>query len=425
VSYEWYKKFLRLAKAANITLIRVWGGGLIEKESFYRLCDEYGIMVWQEFIQSSSGIDNIPSKRAEFLKLLSETAEEAVKEKRNHISLTFWCGGNELMDKGGVPSTYEDLNIALLKKICDEHDPQRLLLPTSASGPTEWIDNERPGKNHDVHGPWKYGGVEKHYAYFNASDSMLHSEFGNDGMANLRTLKKILTKKNLKVTTVAENPVWRHHGEWWDTYQYRDRELFGEMTSLEDYIAVSQYMQAEGIRYAIESNRRRVWQNSGSIVWQLNEPWPNTACTCLVDYYAEPKLAYFFCADAYEPIHASLRYDKLVYAPGESFSAQLFAHNDLKETQADVSCVIKSDSGEKLAQFDYSLSLKENSCQKAGDIRITAPEGAAFFAECSVKAGKKTLKNTYMFFISKGEKLSINAIEKFTAEYRGKRKYKV
>lgn len=160
---ERYERFIKLAAEANVNLIRVWGGGIIEKEAFYDLCDRYGIMVWQEFIQSSSGIDNIPSKRPEFLALLAKTAEAAVLEKRNHVSLTYWSGGNELMDSRGIPSTFEDENIALLLGITSRLDPDRLMLPTSASGPSEGLNIADPDANHDVHGPWKYGGTEEHY----------------------------------------------------------------------------------------------------------------------------------------------------------------------------------------------------------------------------------------------------------------------
>ena len=76
-----YRELLEKARDANINLVRVWGGGLIEREIFYKLCDRYGIMVWQEFIQSSSGISNVPSELPEFLHLAAATATEAVNGK--------------------------------------------------------------------------------------------------------------------------------------------------------------------------------------------------------------------------------------------------------------------------------------------------------------------------------------------------------
>ena len=253
-----------------------------------------GFLVWQEFIQSSSGIDNIPSQQPRFLELLAEAATHAVKTKRHHVSLTIWSGGNELTDKNGVPATYEDPNIAMLKRIVQEHDPQRLFLPTSASGPREFLSDtpENKGRNHDVHGHWVYLGIEKHYKFYGASDSLLHSEFGVDGCSAVKSLKKFLSPANLKPCSMKENLVWRHHGEWWDVYD-RQRELFGENIDLKTFALGSQWVQAEGLRFIVEANRRRQWRNSGSIIWQFNEPWPNVSCTSLVDYCFEPKMAYY------------------------------------------------------------------------------------------------------------------------------------
>ena len=405
-----YEKLLRLARDAHVNLIRVWGGGIIEKEAFYDLCDEYGIMVWQEFIQSSSGIDNIPSKRPEFLELCAKTARVAVTEKRNHVSLTYWSGGNELMDENGIPSTFDDPNIAMLRGIVQELNPEILMLPTSASGPTEWFDPEDPSRNQDIHGPWKYEGAEGQYALYNRSTIILHSEFGVDGMSNLSSIETVLAPENRRVTTMGENYTWRHHGEWWDTYVYRERQLFGELESMEELVKLSQYMQAEGLRYAIEAHRRRAvtaapavlekgtvvtvpaQKNVGSIVWQFNEPWPNVSCTCMVDYYGQPKLVYDFYREAQAPVHVSLRYDKLVWKPGDIFTGAVVTHDDL-------GCGI--DSGTVRVLDD---SGRERPPVLAGNtLSLPVPEGSSFTVECTVSSGGKTRKNTYLFLVDQGQ----------------------
>ena len=120
-------------------LVRIWGGGYIECDALYEACNRLGIMVWQEFIQSSSGIDNVPSKQESFLNQLSETATEAVKRAAEHIlRLIIYGGGNELCDINGTPSTFSDSNIAMLRDIVKKYD-DRLMLPTSASGPNEFL----------------------------------------------------------------------------------------------------------------------------------------------------------------------------------------------------------------------------------------------------------------------------------------------
>jgi len=400
ITREIYDYYVFLLKNANINLVRIWGGGLIEKEYFYHLCDVNGIMVWQEFIQSSSGIENVPSTDAKFLELLKSTAEHAVKTKRNHVCHTVWSGGNELRDEDGKPITYENLNIGMLKDIVEKYDPGKLFLPSSASGPNEFLDIEQLGKNHDVHGNWKYGGVEEHYRIFNRSDSLLHSEFGVDGCSSFQSLKKFLGEKNLVLTDVKNNLVWRHHGEWWDTLG-RDIEIFGQFSSLEQFIKASQFIQAEGIRYALEANRRRKFKNSGSIVWQFNEPWPNAYCTSLVEYYGYPKMAYYWLRTAYSPVHASLSYDRLYYKPGDRFKGGIYAHNSLDATDVCIYYEILDAAGRAFEKDEIYIKIRADSAQLIKELQFTVPEfmRGVFFIRLKVTdfSGEVLSENLYIF----------------------------
>lgn len=435
VGRERYQRLLSIAKSGYVNLIRVWGGGIIEKEEFYDLCDEYGIMVWQEFIQSSSGIDNIPSKRPEFLELCEETARAVIPEKRNHTCLTFWSGGNELMDENGIPSTYEDENIAMLKAICEELSPEILMLPTSASGPTEWFDANDPSRNQDIHGPWRYEGVKNQYALYNHSTIILHSEFGVDGMSNLDSILTVLSPENRKVTTMDENYVWKHHGEWWDSYSVRERPIFGDLRGITDsdlgdlsvLVDLSQYMQAEGLRYAIEAHRRRsatasparladgdmitypAQKNVGSIVWQINEPWPNVSCTCMVDYYEQPKLAFLFYADAQKPLHASMRYNKFLWKVGETFEGTVFVNDDMNE--------------------GYDCVTAKASCEGvtlAGNrITFTVPENRdSFTVTVTLTKGGYEDSTEYLFLIGELGSAPIKPVIDFMKAYRESHKTK-
>ncbi|MHB1454250.1 MAG: glycoside hydrolase family 2 protein [Saccharofermentanales bacterium] len=372
---ERYAATLRMARDANINLVRVWGGGLIEKEIFYRLCDELGIMVWQEFIQSSSGMDNVPSQNPEFLTLAQATAEEATKTRRNHVSLTFWSGGNELTDAKGIPSTFEDPNLRMMRTIVKKNNPQIYMLPTSASGPHEFLDIGKPGENHDVHGPWKYMGVTEQYRCFNLSDSQLHSEFGVDGYANHDCLRQFLDPQNLVCQSMEENIVLRHNGEWWDTYA-RDSAIFGpfDKCELKEFIYCSQFIQAEGLRYALEANRRRAFRNCGSIIWQFNEPSPNASGTNIIDYYLKPKFAYYLLRDAYRPATPSLRYGKLLYGPCEQFVGQIVLLNDGGAFSDNLSVTVESTSGTRILDIAFDVRLTENRPAESEEITFNLPE---------------------------------------------------
>ncbi|BBH22313.1 hypothetical protein Back11_36580 [Paenibacillus baekrokdamisoli] len=324
VTNEQYSWMVRLMQQGNINMVRIWGGGLIEKSRFYELCDANGIMIWQEFIQSSSGVDNIPSQQPEFLQLLEQTARAALADRRNHVSLTVWSGGNELMSEPNKPSNDSDTNLAMLKALVSEYDPQRLFLPTSASGPVEYITDQK-GLGHDVHGHWKYMNTPEHYRLYGENDNLFHSEFGVDGVSRVKSLHKFLDESYRKPVSMQDSMVWRHHGEWWDTLA-RDETLFGPMNDLAVFSESSQWVQAEGLRFILEANRRRKFRNSGSIIWQLNEPWPNVSCTNLVDYYGEAKMAYYWTKQAFAPLHVSLDYRTLNTVPGERFSQGVYLH---------------------------------------------------------------------------------------------------
>lgn len=400
IEHDTVERFLRMAKEAHINLIRIWGGGLIESEYFYDLCDHYGLMVWQEFIQSSSGLDNVPSKDPEFLELCRRTAIHTVRTKQHHPCLTFWCGGNELEDASRVPATFEDENIAMLKQIVDCYDGKTFMLPTSATGFFEFLDITQPGKNYDVHGPWKYDGVETHYSTYNRSDSQLHSEFGVDGMGNLDTIRTVLSPENLKVQSMS-NPVWRYHGEMWDTLN-RDYQIFGPIAedALEDYILSSQFIQAEGIRYAVEANRRRAFANVGSIIWQFNEPWPNVSCTCLVDYFGKPKLAYYGLKLAFRSAYPSLRYEKLLFDPGEIADMQLFMTSDFASGAWNLSVrVIDSDGRVLFCLPHTTVIVGEGRSVQAADWKLFMPEFGAVTVELEACQDNHVVHNRYILFV--------------------------
>lgn len=322
-----YKRLLSLAKHAHCNLLRVWGGGLLEREEFYELCDRLGILVWQEFMQSSSGISNAPPTDDAYLAYVEQQARAMIPQKRNHPSLLLWCGGNELFDDTPRPQDEAHPVLGLLKSLVNELDPGRDWLPCSPSGPAVSPDPALCGKGtmHDVHGNWKYLGVEGQYELFNSVDPLFHSEFGVPGTANLGTLRKFLSPERLWPAD-STNETWIHHASWWLEHQQLN-QIFGQIDNIEDFVRAGQLIQAEGLRYGIEANRRRKWQCSGTIPWQLNEAFPNASCTNCVDYLGLTKPAYWWVRKAYEPVHISLRYDRLNWKPGETWTGQVWISN--------------------------------------------------------------------------------------------------
>jgi beta-mannosidase len=324
---EMYERWLTVAQGANCNLLRVWGGGLLEKPCFYELCDRLGIMVWQEFIQSSSGINNRPSTDPEYLDYIRRQARLMVPRRRNHPSLVIWTGGNELMHDNWTPLGDDHPALAVLKETVERLDPGRIWYPTSACGPVANASVEHVGKMHDVHGPWQYQGPTDHYLLYNGIDALLHSEMGVEGAANLEAMRRIAGEHDLWPPDET-NPLWLHHGAWWVQRPMMER-VFGPIEDLETYVKLSQLLQAEGLRYCLEANRRRKWRCGGTMPWQFNESWPNLSCTNVMDYFGNPRPAYWWCKQAYEPFHVSAKYDKLGWEAGEEFRAEVWLNNSL------------------------------------------------------------------------------------------------
>jgi beta-mannosidase len=322
---EKLEHLLRLARRANVNLLRVWGGGLIESDDFYDRCDRLGIMVWQEFAQSSSSIVNRPSRAPAFLRLMEREARAIIPRLRNHPSLAVWGGGNELTDLDGRPLDDREPVLGALHAVVREMDPDRAWLPTSPTGregnnSLEAIRRD-PAGLHDVHGPWEHQGLGHHEDLHDAGTALFHSEFGVEGMANLETLEATIALEH-RWPADRSNPVYAHRGAWWNNEPLVQGTFGGGITDLAELIRCSQYLQASGLRYAVEANRRRQWRSSGVVPWQLNEPFPNAWCTSAIGYDGRPKPAYFAVARAYEPIHLSAAFTS--QALGSELDARLF-----------------------------------------------------------------------------------------------------
>jgi beta-mannosidase len=286
---------LGLAAASGANLVRVWGGGLIETDAFYDACDRLGLLVWQEFSQSSSGIDDEPARDEAFVARMRREAESIVPLRRNHPSLAIWCGGNELQGPDGPLETARSPVLAALAEVVDRLDPDRIWLPTTPTGPRFGNRLEAlraaPDDHHDVHGPWEHQGLREHTVLWDAGTSRFNGEFGVEGMTTRRALERLIAPDH-RWPADRSNPVYRHLGDWWNNAPLVEASFAGRIADLETLRRASQHLQADGLRYALEANRRRWPRNGGSIPWQLNESFPNAWCTSVVAHDGEPKPAF-------------------------------------------------------------------------------------------------------------------------------------
>lgn len=298
-----YRRLIELYRDMGCTCLRVWGGAILEKDIFYRLCGEAGILVWQEFPLSSSGVENWPPEEPETIVELSHLCISYIRRRAHHPALLLWCGGNELLGGGGkgvdsVPCDYAHPCIAAMKDVVNRWDPGRRFLPTSASGPWEWGSPERFGTGtlHDVHGPWGFGpwvnNLDEWRAYWSRDDALFRSETGMPAAQSLDMFRKYGGGTDVWPPTTA---YWRHTAAWWGQWD-RFRDTLGELPpdeALAEYIRLTQAEQAEAYAIAAAACKNRFPRCGGFLVWMGHDAFPCPANNAFIDFDRNPKPAYF------------------------------------------------------------------------------------------------------------------------------------
>jgi beta-mannosidase len=299
-------------------LLRVWGGAVLERENFYRYCDELGLLVWQEFPLSSSALDNWPPEDEVVMLDLEHIATSYVRRRRHHASLLMWCGGNELqgaLDGNpvgiGKPVTEAHPLIRRFRDLVAREDEGHRFLPTSACGPRFTARPEDFGKNlhWDVHGPWRHwdvygpsgtrGPFEKQWsAYWDKDDALFRSETGFPG-ASPAALIHAFSGKCGVLPASAENPLWQRTSWWLQGDDFR-AEHAREPHDLEEFVEWSQQLQARALEIAARACRDRFPRMGGILIWMGHDSFPCTANTAILDFEGKPKpaalaLAQIFC----------------------------------------------------------------------------------------------------------------------------------
>ena len=405
---EKMERLLTLAKDAHVNCLRVWGGGLIEREEFYDFCDENGILIWQEFIQSSSGIENEPSREPEFLELMEREASVIIPRKKHHPSLAVWGGGNELSGPEDSMITMDEPVIRLLADQVRRLDPSRHFLESSPTGRVfnNTLENiaKDPQGLHDVHGPWEHQGLTGQYTLYNAGTSLLSSEFGVEGMTNLYVLQENIQKDH-QWPPSRDNEFYFHRGSWWNNYPLLQESFDGKLSDIETAVKASQFMQYEGLKYAVEANRRRALACSGTFPWQFNEPYPNNTCTCSVDYYASPKPVYYGIRTDYASETVTARFDSQTLKGRDAFCAQLFWQSSFGDrTPEKVLAYVVAQDGTVCAQTEFFCKDLRTEAEKAACVgTICCPaqkiETGVFYLALKAldAAGAVLAKNRYCF----------------------------
>ena len=294
-----YRKRIELYRDLNMNTFRVNGCAFLEKECFHDLCDELGLLVWQDFPLSSSGPDNSPPTDSESIDGMAEIVTSAILRRQHHASLLLWCGGNELqtgMDGGpgtGKPLGLEHPMLARMNEIVAELDPGRRFLSTSASGPrfTAEVGDFGKGLHWDVHGPWRVEGDPATWRqrYWQGDDALFRSEVGAPSPSSAELTRRFQGDCD-EVPGTVDNPLWRRT-DWWIEWPVFVEQTGRQPRDLEEYVAWGQHRQAEALRIAAESCMQRFPGCGGILFWHGHDCFPCTANTAIIDFDGLPKPA--------------------------------------------------------------------------------------------------------------------------------------
>lgn len=295
VTDEKYSDLLSLAKQANINMVRVWGGGIYENNEFYSLCDELGLLVWQDFMFACGAYP----ENNEFIANVSEEVTQNVLRLQHHACLALWCGNNEnewiwfheqktSYKKMPGYKIFHSIIPNILKKI----DPERPYWHSSPFGNDEDPNSFNSGNTHQ----WDIWSMWIDYNNVKTDRSLFVTEFGFQAPANKDTFEKYLPQKNRSIN----DKNFEHHNKQIEGPERIIKFLSSHLpinTDWNDYLYLTQLNQAFALKTCLEYWRTN-GRTNGSIIWQLNDCWPVTSWA-IIDSDSKPKLAYYFVKNTF------------------------------------------------------------------------------------------------------------------------------
>jgi beta-mannosidase len=316
-----YARLIDQTVAANMNMIRVWGGGVYEPDLFYDLCDQRGVLVWQDFMFACA---HYPEGEA-FTASVTAEIEDQVRRLRHHPCLALWCGNNENQaihridgDRMGVdlPLSGRHLYDEVMPAVVTRLDPATPYWPGSPwGGPNP--NSMKAGDVHDwtvwhgvppipddvMEGDFRSDPEGLSYIRYAQDTGRFISEFGLQAAPAMATLERWMDPADLDLDSPGFFERIKDEARKAEAMM---APITGLPTDLQAYVDFTQWSQAEGLKYGIEHFRRRRPHCSGALIWQLNDCWPCVSWS-LIDHDGVPKASWFAVRRAFAPLLASFR----------------------------------------------------------------------------------------------------------------------
>jgi len=387
MTYDVYKMNLDCAVEANMNILRMWGGGLVNKEAFFDLCDEMGLLVWQEFPLAC----NLYPDDDNYLNVLDREAESIIKRLKSHPCVTIWCGGNELFNSWSK-MTNQSLPLRLLDKKCYEFDRNTPFLMTSplyGMGHGCYLSMSTPER--------------ECITDFIERDKTAYTEFGSPSPAPFDYVKQYMPEEEWY--NVDESTSWfDHHAlRAWidrDTWfrKFEIEAYYGVTESFEQLIENGLELQGESYKDMFEEARRKWPHTSMAVNWCFNEPWPCFANNSLIMYPAIKRPAFYQVQKALRDQMLSVKLYKLRWNHGDTVKIEIYLLNDLadKLSGGNYTVYLESDVAGK-GKFGETNAC--SSTKLDGEFTFTIPADAPRKLKLSIKCDNSKLDSEYIIYV--------------------------
>ncbi len=297
------RKLLEDAAAAHHNTIRVWGGGYYPDDFFYDICDELGLIVWQDFMYACASYE---LDEAFEENVIAETVE-VIRRIRHHACLGLWCGNNEMetqtLDGAWLTtpkqkSDYTKLFEYIIPKILKKEDPERFYWPSSPSSGGNF-DNPWDENAGDAH-YWDVWHGEKPFTDYRSYFFRYMSEFGFQSFPCIQTVEAFTEPEDRNVFSRVMEMHQRNKAANGKIIKYLSTTYLYP-SSFEMLLYASQLLQADAIRYGVEHFRRHRGRCMGTVVWQLNDIWP-VASWSGIDYFGRWKALHYAEVKMFSPV---------------------------------------------------------------------------------------------------------------------------
>ena len=373
------RKLLEQCTAANYNTIRVWGGGHYPSDSFYDICDELGLIVWQDFMYACAVYD----LSDEFDKNIRAELADNVKRIRHHASLGLWCGNNEMewfVDMGRWVDThrqkadYIKMYEYIFPQLLKELDPQTFYWPASPSSGGSFDKPNDPDRG-DVH-YWEVWHGDKPFTDYRNYFFRFVSEFGFQSFPHLKTIESFTLPQDRNIFSYIMERHQRNNAANGKIMNYM-YQTFLYPNDFDTLLYASQLLQAEAVKYGVEHFRRNRGRCMGAIYWQLNDCWP-VASWASIDYFFRWKALHYYAKRFYQPLMISCHEEGLLTQdPNANHQPQVKAAIE-KSFRL---CVANETFENKKLTVKWQIRDTKAKVQKEKTIEVNVPQLSSFWLE--------------------------------------------